>query len=58
MEVVLSWAGNEATSIINNIRKGYFMLPKECPASSMFGCLYSGICRYDRTRLAQKEGVL
>jgi len=56
MEVVLSWAEKEAINVINNIRKGYFMLPKECPASSIFGCLYSGICRYDRTRLAQKEG--
>lgn len=58
MEVVLTWARNEAINVIGNIRKGHFMLPKECPASSMFGCLYSGICRYDRTRLAQKEGVL
>ena len=58
MEVVLKWAGNEAAKVIDNIRKGYFMLPKECPASSMFGCLYSGLCRYDRTRLAQKEGVM
>jgi ATP-dependent helicase/nuclease subunit B len=58
MEVVLTWAGNEAVNVIDSIRKGYFMPPKDCPASSMFGCLYSGICRYDRTRLAQKEGVL
>lgn len=58
MEVVLSWAGNEANTVINSIRKGHFMTPRECPASSMFGCLYSGMCRYDRTRLAQKVGAL
>jgi hypothetical protein len=58
MEAVLSWAENEATVVIDRIRKGHFMLPKECPASSMFGCFYSGMCRYDRTRLAQKEGEL
>lgn len=58
MEVVLTWAGNEVVNVIDSIRKGYFMPPKDCPASSMFGCIYSGICRYDRTRLAQKEGVL
>jgi ATP-dependent helicase/DNAse subunit B len=57
MEVVLSWAEDEAVKVIDNIRAGCFMVPKNCPASSVFGCLYSGMCRYDRTRLARKEGV-
>ena len=57
MEVVLSWAENEATDVIDRIRKGFFMPPRQCPASIMFGCPFSGICRYDGTRLSQKVGV-
>ncbi|NLP14908.1 MAG: hypothetical protein GX383_10645 [Clostridium sp.] len=57
MEAVLSWAEDEAVKVIDSIRKGCFMVPKNCPASNVFGCLYSGMCRYDRTRLARKEGA-
>lgn len=55
-EVVLSWAENEALNVINKIRNGYFMPAKQCPASSMFPCAYSGMCRYDKVRIARKAG--
>jgi hypothetical protein len=57
MEVVLAWSEEKACAVMDNIRKGYFMPPKECPASDSFGCPYGSMCRYDRTRLAQKAGV-
>lgn len=58
MEIVLSWAQKEALVVIESIRKGRFMLPRQCPASSMFPCSLNGMCRYDRTRLAMKEGEI
>ena len=56
MEILLSWVETEAIKVISNIRNGYFMPPKECPASAIFGCNYDGVCRYERIRLARKEG--
>jgi ATP-dependent helicase/DNAse subunit B len=56
MGVILSWAEKEAETVIKNIRKGHFMPPKECPASAMFGCTYTNMCRYERTRFSKKAG--
>jgi ATP-dependent helicase/nuclease subunit B len=56
MELVLSWAEQEAVKVIEKIRQGYFMPPRECP-KGIFGCIYDNMCRYDRARLARKAGV-
>jgi hypothetical protein len=56
MQLILSWGLKEAVKVIEKIRRGYFMPNKECPAV-FFGCDYSGMCRYDETRMDRKAGV-
>ena len=57
MELVLSWSEKEAMKVIERIRQGCFMLPKQCPATEYTPCTYSGMCRYESTRISRKAGV-
>lgn len=54
MAVLMEWVENEAENTISYIREGRFMPPLNCPAG-IWGCYFSGMCRYDRFRLERKE---
>lgn len=54
MKALMEWIEGEVEKTIGYIRKGAFMIPKECPAG-FFDCRYKRMCRYDKFRLECKS---
>jgi ATP-dependent helicase/nuclease subunit B len=55
MKVVSEWAIDYRQALIEDMRQGRFMLPKECP-NAYYGCQLKGLCRYNRNQQELKKG--
>lgn len=53
-EILMDWLKTRIENLVEEIKKGDFTLPYQCPAE-FYECSFRSICRYDKYRMAIKK---